>query len=833
LSATLNATGDQVQLLWSVDDYRADGYAVERSQTRTGGYSQVLAVSGNQTSAIDNPGSASGSYFYRVRSFKSVRSRTLYSPYSNVAEVSVISEIPVPDTDPTTPADPSTPAAYPAPVLNDVTLSGSSFVVSWSMPNNPYGTPSGGYDLIIDGVDTGSAWRTTATKQTVTGLEAGVKHTFKVQARWLQAEPDQTPESNELSAQIAVQPAGDTAAPSVSITSPSASTTVTKEQTLTIVASASDNVGVTKVEFYRGSTLIGTDTTNTFSTTLALTSADNGTLGFTAVAYDAAGNTTRSDAVNVTVNIADTVAAYPAPVLNDVTVSGSSFVLSWSMPSNPYGTPSGGYDLIIDGVDTGTAWRTTATKQTVTGLTAGVKHTFRVQARWLQAEPDQTPESNELSGIFVDGSDSSTDSGSDTTNPPNNDTYTPPADGILRVFPGAEGFGTQTKAGRGGKIIHVTNLNDSGTGSLRAALQDPNPRIIVFDVGGVIKLNSDLSISSPYVTLAGQTAPGDGIMIRNYGVRISTHDVLIQHLAIRVGDDGRSATGAYDNLDCLQILSGYNIVIDHVSASWGIDENMSVWGSNVRDLTFSHCLIAEGLQNSAHTEGRHSKGLLIGGNGNNPKNVAIIKNLFAHNHERNPQLKGGVTAVVANNLVYNSNNEYSWFVTSRDKVEETNKGYYVGNIGKDGPNSLSATFIKISSSILPGSQIFQEDNMQVSRSSATFKDGAGVMVNSPPITFSPHNIMAPYDAMYYVLANAGSRPAYRDAVDNRIANPSSGEIVRGTGTIRDHSAGLWPTYSTTTLAFNTGANPNGDDDGDGYTNIEELLHQAAARVEGR
>jgi hypothetical protein len=260
---------------------------------------------------------------------------------------------------------------------------------------------------------------------------------------------------------------------------------------------------------------------------------------------------------------------------------------------------------------------------------------------------------------------------------------------------------------------------------------------------------------------------------------------------------------------------------------------MSVWGSNIHDVTFSNCLIAEGLQNSVHPEGLHSKGLLVGGKGNNPKNVAIIKNLFAHNHDRNPQLKGGTTAVVANNLVYNSDNERSWFVTSRDKVNETNKGAYVGNVGKDGPNSLNAVFIRISSSILQGSQIYQEDNMNLSRPWATFSDGAGVMVDSAPVSFSPHHILPNGETMEYVLRNAGSRPACRDAVDDRIANPKTGEIVRGAGSVRDHSAGLWPSYPTVHLPFRTGISPYGDFDGDGYSNVEELLHKAAALVEGR
>ena len=151
----------------------------------------------------------------------------------------------------------------------------------------------------------------------------------------------------------------------------------------------------------------------------------------------------------------------------------------------------------------------------------------------------------------------------------------------LPVFPGAEGFGTRTPAGRGGKVIEITSLADDGPGTLRAALQDPSPRIIVFRVAGTIELRGELAIAQPFVTVAGQTAPGGGISIKNAGIGISTHDVLIQHLRVRPGKEGRVNP---ENNDAISILGrhgnvggAYNVVLDHISASWGEDETISTW----------------------------------------------------------------------------------------------------------------------------------------------------------------------------------------------------------------------------------------------------------------
>jgi hypothetical protein len=467
---------------------------------------------------------------------------------------------------------------------------------------------------------------------------------------------------------------------------------------------------------------------------------------------------------------------------------------------------------------------------------------------------NQYPQTDLAGGITVhveDGtvasSDNSTptdpESGTYPTPPtePNPDAVEPPSStnsGAVKVFPGAVGFGTETVAGRGGKIIKVTNLNDSGSGSLRAAIETSGARTIVFEVGGAINLNSDLRISNGYCTVAGQTAPFPGIMLKGYGMRISTSHVLLQHLAIRVGDDGRTANGSWDNADALQITGSgsSNIVVDHCSLSWAIDENASIWASNAHDITFSNNIIAEGLMDSVHTEQPHSKGLLIGGASNNPKHVAIIGNLLAHNLDRNPQLKGGTTTVVANNLIFNYGGlPYTGYGANmtRNYVSERILASFVGNVYIDGQDTPSGSYAIASNSTLTSdSKIYAYDNVNHSRPSYMLNSSAkSYEVSSPPVSISDFLPLSSNKVIDSVLSYTGARPAERDDADARIVN----EVVTGNGVRKNHSSGLWPSYPQASRDFDQfiPASPNGDDDGDGYTNIEEVLYAMALQVEGR
>src|SRR5690242_2505727 len=140
----------------------------------------------------------------------------------------------------------------------------------------------------------------------------------------------------------------------------------------------------------------------------------------------------------------------------------------------------------------------------------------------------------------------------------------------LPAFPGAEGFGANTPGGRGGKVIFVTNLDDSGPGSFRAACEAEGPRIVIFRVSGTIKLKSQLTVRNPYLTIAGQTAPGDGIALRDYTFGVMTHDVVVRYLRSRLGDE------TAQEADCIDLLNGaHDCVIDHCSATWSIDECLS------------------------------------------------------------------------------------------------------------------------------------------------------------------------------------------------------------------------------------------------------------------
>ena len=173
----------------------------------------------------------------------------------------------------------------------------------------------------------------------------------------------------------------------------------------------------------------------------------------------------------------------------------------------------------------------------------------------------------------------------------------------LPVFPGAEGFGTRTVAGRGGKVIEVTSLEDDGLGTLRAAVNHPLARIIVFRIAGTIELKSELQIKHPFVTIAGQTAPGGGICIKDAGITIITHDVLLQHIRVRPGNKGPVDADINDAVSILGPHAGtdgaYNVVLDHISASWSEDETVSTW-YGAHDITISWSIISEALNRSRH-----------------------------------------------------------------------------------------------------------------------------------------------------------------------------------------------------------------------------------------
>ena len=193
------------------------------------------------------------------------------------------------------------------------------------------------------------------------------------------------------------------------------------------------------------------------------------------------------------------------------------------------------------------------------------------------------------------------------------------------------GFGTETRGGLDGRIIKVTTLKDDGPGSLRAAVSEKGPRVIVFEVGGVIPLKSKLVIGHPEITIAGQTAPAPGISITQSGFVVKTHDVVIEHLKFRIGD-GPGADA--QNRDAIAVDGAKNgkrnvsnVVIDNCSISWAIDEGVQFYRKGVIDATIRDSIIAANLSDSIHPKGPHSMGLLIG---RGTDRIAVINNVFAH-----------------------------------------------------------------------------------------------------------------------------------------------------------------------------------------------------------
>jgi pectate lyase len=216
------------------------------------------------------------------------------------------------------------------------------------------------------------------------------------------------------------------------------------------------------------------------------------------------------------------------------------------------------------------------------------------------------------------------------------------------AFPGAQGWGAFSQGGRAGVVIEVTNLNDSGPGSLRDACSATGARTVVFRTGGVINLQSEIQLFNPFITIAGQTAPGDGIVLKNFPLSVFTHDVIIRGLRIRIGDDLPKQSP--DNRDCLSIQSGsYNVMVDHCSFSWGLDENVSVLNAGVHSVSIQWCVIAEGLYANVHPKGFHSMGILVA---YDAVKTSVHHNLFAHNGGRNPLIARQTDHEFVNNVVY-------------------------------------------------------------------------------------------------------------------------------------------------------------------------------------
>lgn len=332
------------------------------------------------------------------------------------------------------------------------------------------------------------------------------------------------------------------------------------------------------------------------------------------------------------------------------------------------------------------------------------------------------------------------------------------------AFPGAEGFGKFTTGGRGGKVILVTNLNDAGPGSLRAAVESDFPRIILFTVSGTIALESPLKIKYGNCTIAGQSAPGDGICIRNYVCSITADNVIVRYLRFRLGDEKKQAD------DALNGVGHKNIIIDHCSMSWAIDENASFY--NNENFTMQWCIIAESLHHSVHFKGDHGYGGIWGGKG-----ASFHHNLLAHNTSRNPRFNGArfLKTEKPEQVDFRNNVIVNWLFNSTYGGEGGNHNM-VNNYYEAG----AATKKSVANRILnpadtPSGKFYLSGNF-IKGFPAITKDNWAGGVQGPhwqdartdqPIAFVPIEEQTAERARELVLAYAGASYK-RDAVDTRI-----------------------------------------------------------------
>ncbi len=398
------------------------------------------------------------------------------------------------------------------------------------------------------------------------------------------------------------------------------------------------------------------------------------------------------------------------------------------------------------------------------------------------------------------------------------------------AFPGAVGHGRFSKGGRGGKLYFVTTLEDEGAGSLRECIEAEGPRVCIFRVGGVFRFAAERPlIKSPYLTIAGQTAPGDGVLIAHSGGEFGltpiaikeTNDVIIRHIRVRpdrIGERRNSNSG-------FTVEESRNIVFDHVSASWARDENFTTQGEN-DDITVSWSIFAEGLK-------PHDKCALLASDPRGPQNVSFVGNLCAHNGDRNPDINftPGSCVEVVNNVFYGATGEFA-------EVWESNGGSpvsIVGNVFRAGPGTPPQTpaITRWLIETKGDARIFAADNLLDGDLSMQTSNVAAVMVPEPPCPLSVAAVPA-RSAFEAVLGGAGAFP--RDEFDARIVS----DVINRRGNLVDVPGDLPPMTSDIAPADldNDGMsdswersagiddaafNPWDDTDGDGWLNLDEYL----------
>lgn len=456
----------------------------------------------------------------------------------------------------------------------------------------------------------------------------------------------------------------------------------------------------------------------------------------------------------------------------------------------------------------------------------------------------------------------------------------------IPAFPGAEGGGAFSFGGRGGNVYVVSSLADSGSGTFREACEQGGARIVVFNVAGIIRLKSPISIRAPYITIAGQTAPGDGICIAGESVLIDTHDVVIRYMRFR-----RGATDVTRRDDALGGNGVGNIIIDHVSASWGLDENMSMYrhvynrgdSSKQEKLPTVNVTIQNSIFSEALDRYNHAFGSTIGG-----LNSTFMRNLWANNISRNPSVGMYGDFGFVNNVIFN------WWNRSADGGDHRSLYNFINNYYKPGPitprdKPIGHRILKpeanrtknhqdeygkayVAGNIVEGNEKVTANNwdggVQIEDMPDAGKFTAEIRVDKP-FPMAKIAMMSAQEAYSYVLKNVGANLPKRDAVDDRIIEQvKTGKIVYKEGNTSDIASpyikrrlpkdsyklgiiadpvqvGGYPTYEGTPYKDSDqdgipddwetahGLNPQNANDAvadrnqDGYTNIEEFINSVA------
>jgi hypothetical protein len=382
-----------------------------------------------------------------------------------------------------------------------------------------------------------------------------------------------------------------------------------------------------------------------------------------------------------------------------------------------------------------------------------------------------------------------------------------------------------TSGGRGGQVVHVTNLNDSGPGSFRDAVSQSG-RIVVFDVGGVINIDTRIVVHSD-IYVAGQTATGGGITIYGNGIAFNgdSGNNIIRYIRVRMGKNGDSGK------DAVAISENQDYIFDHVSISWGRDGTLDVNGTGVDNLTFQNTIIGQGINNSNHSTG----GLMQSGK------WSVIRSLYIDNKTRNPKARGSHEFI--NSELYNwGTNGYIMGDTAG--VSECN---LVGNYFIDGPSSSSDAHI---TNTTPTFYVYADDNWLDSNRNGTLDGSLLTNYKTATVVATPFDHpagvddkLSAQDALAYVIDNVGAS-IVRDAVDELLIDQvlsygTAGQIINteddngisgNVGTVAGGTAptdtdqdGMPDVWETARGLNSNSPDDSGDDDGDGYTNVEEYL----------